>query len=140
MYPDAGYTVAVMSNYDGGAQLVNERLRLELTGQDVPRPIHLASAVLQLFAGKYNPGPPPDAPPGMRMPPLEITADQQGLWVTLGMGGKHRFLPLSEVEFFDSDSPSARLRFTADEQRRITGLTISGVGPQPLKATKVLSR
>jgi CubicO group peptidase (beta-lactamase class C family) len=137
MYPEAGYTVAVMSNYDGGAQLVNERLRLELSGQDVPRPTHLSSDVLQHFAGKYTPVPPPDAPPGMRMPPLELTADAQGLWINLGMGGKHRFLPLSPSEFFDSDSPAVRLSFTTNEKGQITGLRIVGAGPRPMTATKM---
>jgi CubicO group peptidase (beta-lactamase class C family) len=36
MYPDLGYTVVVMSNYDEAARPVVERLRLELTGQGFP--------------------------------------------------------------------------------------------------------
>jgi hypothetical protein len=137
MYPDAGYVVAVMSNYDGGAQLVNEKLRLALTGQQVPRAISLSSNVLQRFAGKYDPIPPPGAPTGMRMPAMELIADPPGLWINLGMGGKRRFLPLSPTEFFDGDSPAARLTFTTDERGEIVGLMVSGVGPQPLRATRL---
>jgi CubicO group peptidase (beta-lactamase class C family) len=137
MYPDAGCTVAVMSNYDGGAQLVNERLRLALTGEQVPVAIHLPSNALQRFAGTYDPIPPPGAPMGMRVPPMELTADPEGLWINLGMGSKHRFLPLSPTEFFDGDSPTARLTFTTDERGEVIGLTLSGVGPQPLKATRL---
>jgi CubicO group peptidase (beta-lactamase class C family) len=140
MYPDAGYVVAVMSNYDGGAPLVNEKLRLELTGQDVPRENHLPATILQSYSGKYTVAPPRDAPPGARLPPLEVTVDEQGLWINTGMGGRHHFLPVSQVEFFDNDSPSARLRFTLDQKGEITELTLSGVGPQPIRATKEVSR
>jgi len=126
-----------MSNYDGGAQLVNERLRLALTGQQVPVAIQLPSNVLQRFAGKYDPIPPPGALVGMRMPPMELTADPQGLWINLGMGDKHRFLPLSPTEFFDGDSPAARLTFTTDERGEVIASTISGVGPQLLRATRL---
>jgi CubicO group peptidase (beta-lactamase class C family) len=136
MYPSAGYTVAVMSNYDGAVQLVNEKLRMELTGQQSPRAIRLLPNVLQRFAGRYDPVPPSGAPAGMRLPPIELTADPQGLWINLGMGGKHRFLPLSATEFFDEDSPAARLTFTTDNTGQIVALTISGIGPQPLKANR----
>jgi CubicO group peptidase (beta-lactamase class C family) len=137
MYPDLGYTVAVMSNYDGAAQLLNERLRLELTGQELPQAVHLSPEVLKTFAGKYQPVSPPNAPSGMGMPPMEITIDQEGLWINTGMGGKHRFLPLSPMEFYDEDSPGARLTFINDEKGQITSLTLTGVGPRPVKATKL---
>jgi CubicO group peptidase (beta-lactamase class C family) len=140
IYPSAGYVVAVMSNYDGGAQLINERLRLALTGQEIPREIHVPTAILQSYAGMYSVTPPRDAPPGARLPTLEVTVDEQGLWINTGMGGRHRFLPVSQLEFFDNDSPSARLTFTLDQKGAITGLTLSGVGPQPIQATKEVSR
>jgi Domain of unknown function (DUF3471) len=129
-----------MSNYDGGAQLINERLRLALTGQEIPREIHVPTAILQSYAGMYSVTPPRDAPPGARLPTLEVTVDEQGLWINTGMGGRHRFLPVSQLEFFDNDSPSARLTFTLDQKGAITGLTLSGVGPQPIQATKEVSR
>jgi hypothetical protein len=84
--------------------------------------------------------PPRDAPPGARLPSLEVTVDEQALWINTGMGGRHRFLPVSQVEFFDHDSPSARLRFTLDHKGAVTGLTLSGVGPRPIQATKEISR
>src|SRR5207253_6767618 len=36
MYPDLGYVAVVLSNYDGGAGLVNPRIRAWLTGQKIP--------------------------------------------------------------------------------------------------------
>jgi len=137
MYPALGYTVAIMSNYDGGAQIVNERLRRELTGQGLTQAIHLSPEALKNFVGKYQPAPPPGAPAGMEFPPVVITADQEGLWLDPGMGGKHRFLALSPTEFFDEDSPSVHLAFTKDEKSQVKILTLNGVGPQPLTATKL---
>jgi CubicO group peptidase (beta-lactamase class C family) len=138
MYPDLSYTVAIMSNYDlGTVNLVNERLRLELTGQELPKPIHLAFEVLNKYAGTYNPAPPPNGPPGMKLPPMIVTTEEDGLSFDLGMGGKHKFLPLSAMEFFDQDSPNARATFTNDEDGKVTGLTILGTGPGPIKATKL---
>jgi CubicO group peptidase (beta-lactamase class C family) len=135
MYPDLGYVAVILSNYDGGASL-NEKLRLELTGSSVPRAVQVSADVLKSFAATYAPVPPPNAPPGMRMPPMQISADSQGLWLDVGMGGSHRFLPLSADEFFDEETPGARLRFTKGQQGQITGLTLTGAGPGPMQATK----
>ena len=138
MYPDLGYTVAIMSNYDGAAQPVIGRFRLELTGQQLPRAIRLPADELQAFAGKYAAVPPPDAPPGMRMPPMQITADKDGLLVDVGRGGPgHRFVPLSPQEFFDENSPSARIVFAKDEKGRMASATMMGMGPTPIKATRM---
>jgi CubicO group peptidase (beta-lactamase class C family) len=78
IYPDLGYTVVIMSNLDFGVPVANSRLRMELTGQEVPQAIHLPQEALKTFTGMYAPVPPPDAPK-MRMLPVEITADQGAL-------------------------------------------------------------
>jgi len=137
MYPDLGYAVAVTSNYDNGMQPIIERLRKELTGQELPKAIHLSSDILKSFVGKYEVTSSPDGPPGRHLPPMAITADQEGLWLDVGMGGRHRCLPLSPVEFFIEDSPDAQLTFTKDEKGQVTGLTAISVAPFPLKATKL---
>lgn len=136
MYPDLGYTAVVMSNYDQAAMEVNARLRLELSGQRLPEPIHLSSEVLQALAGKYAPVPPPEAPPGTKMPPMEITADKDGLWLNIGM--KRRLLPISPTEFFDESNPSIHHIFTWDAQGQVT-MTVTGLG-HPMKAIKIQER
>jgi hypothetical protein len=93
---------------------------------------------LKAFTGKYSVTPPSDAPPGMELPSMTITADQEGPWLDTGMGnGKHRFLPLSSAEFFDRDRTDIRLTFTKDEKGQIIGLTLTGDGPVSLKARKL---
>jgi hypothetical protein len=72
-------------------------------GEKVPSFAHLSPEALTTFAGKYG----PDSPPGICSPPIEIVADLKGLWVDLGMAGKHKFVPLSPVEFVQSDAPAA---------------------------------
>lgn len=136
MYPGLGYTVAIMSNYDNGVMPVNSKLRMELTGQEMPEAIHVSPDVLKSIAGNYTVTTPPNAPAGHAFPPLVVTADHEGLWVDLGMGGKHRFLPASPTEFFDQDQFNARI-ITTKVGDRITGLTLVGIGAGTLEATKV---
>jgi hypothetical protein len=71
----------------------------------------------------------------MSAPPVEITADSEGLWLTAS--ARHRFLPFSQTEFFDEDSPGTRLAAIKDQQGRVTGLMITGLGPAPFRATRL---
>lgn len=144
MYPESGYTVVVLSNYDDGARPVIGRLRLELTGQTVPHAVRLSTGELRFCIGKYAPVPPPAAPgarmggPPLHLPPLRITSDRDGLLLDDGRGGPpHRFLPLSSREFFDEASPEVRLSFQKNSAGQIVGLTLTGVGPMPLKAARL---
>ena len=57
MYPDLGYTFVALSNYDNGANLVYERVREEITGEELPRAISLSADVLKQFEGRYAPAP-----------------------------------------------------------------------------------
>jgi CubicO group peptidase (beta-lactamase class C family) len=131
MYPDLGYTVVVLSNYDDGAGLVNDRLRWELTGHELPQEIQLSASVLAKLAGHYKP---PAPAPGMsimwhgqpQLPPIGVLAERDGLQVDLSLMGEHRFLPLSPTEFFDADSPGTRLSFTETGTGQIVSLSISG--------------
>jgi CubicO group peptidase (beta-lactamase class C family) len=137
MYPDLGYTVVVMTNLDRAYGLVNDRLRMELAGQALPKAVQLSPEVLRALAGKYQFAPPPNAPPGMSFPPAILTADKEALLLSLGREDAHRFVPLSATEFFDEGSPNARLEFTRDAKGQITGLTLTGAGPEPMKAAKL---
>jgi CubicO group peptidase (beta-lactamase class C family) len=83
MYTDLGYTVVVLDNLEGNHYLANERIRMWLTGQEIPTPVRLPATAFQSFVGTYaiaRPGPggpgggirirPGDAPPpGLRPPP-----------------------------------------------------------------------
>jgi len=138
MYPDLGYTVVVMANYDDAARPVVERLRLQLTGQRIPTPIRLSAEALGAFAGKYAPQPPCNSQSGEPcMPPIEIIADGSGLRLDDGRGGAgHRFLALSANEFFEESVPSVRLRFDRDDAARIVALSLTGIR-MPVTATRL---
>lgn len=135
MYPGLGYTVAVMANSDDATPLVNTRLRWELTGQELPREIYLSLEALNSFIGKYAVAIADNEQPHKPRPPIEITVARGGLWIQ--GENKRRFLPISSEEFFDYESPNARLTFTRDGKGQVTGFTITGSGPHPLKATKL---
>jgi CubicO group peptidase (beta-lactamase class C family) len=134
MYRDLGYTVVVMSNFDGGARMVNERLRLELTGAGLPRAVPLPRAALSAVAGRYA------ASGGThgREAAFDVSVARDCLVVDLGMGGPPiEFLPISPETFFDRDIPTARLVFATDTAGRTMGFTASGFGPDAIRARKL---
>lgn len=128
IYTDTGYTVAIMSNSDNGARLVNERIRILLTGQVIPKAIRMLAAAFQALAGRYAPASPPMANMPS-LPPIVIVAERDGL-STMGRGQKHSFLPLSPTEFFDAENPNARIIFQRDEHGVVVGANFKGIlGP-----------
>lgn len=129
MYPDSGYTVAVLSNYDSGGQFIVERLRLLLTGQTPPEPIQLPAGALQVFAGTY------DLSEAGR-PPVVLTVDHDALVFRNG-NGPHRFVPLSALEFFDEEVPKVRMKFAKDRRGRVTSVTFIGLSAEPIKGPRV---
>jgi CubicO group peptidase (beta-lactamase class C family) len=134
MYPDLGYTVAIMTNYDGAASFANGTIQLELTGRGLPRAIHLPPEILQSFAGEYALALPPGAPPFAYAAPMELSAAKGWLLYL----PDHRFRPLSPNEFFDDENPNARIIFTKDAQGRVTQARLAAgmMGPAPIRATR----
>lgn len=146
MYPDIGYVSVVLANSDGAADLVYERLRQQIVRADVPDSVRLSTDALKGFEGQYEAASPTTQREAIMGPitagkrPISITADREGLWVDFGDGFMHRFLPLSDTEFFDRDTLGvARLTFTKDEKDQVTGINITGSGPIPTTTAKRLS-
>ena len=147
MYPDSGYAVVILSNFDPPvAQMVGQRLRQEIVGAELPRAIRVPPESLASFVGAYAPAPAGVTPGGAQVisssgddTPIQVTADRVGLKVTLGTGEERHFVPLSAAEFFDRDTfSSSRLTFSKDETGRVSGLTISGSGAaQSITAAKL---
>jgi len=127
IYPDLGYVVAVMSNYDPpAASRVAERIGKLITGSPIPQPISLPADEMAKYAQSYvrsGEGPGPDA--------LTLTAEEDALWLTVGEE-RHRFLPLSTAEFYDEDAEEVRMKFTLDVQGKPTGFVLEGAAPEPL--------
>jgi hypothetical protein len=91
---------------------------------EIPQVIHLSPEALTTFAGKYA----PESPTGVSIPPIEVTADQDGLWIDLRAGtGKHKFVPISRVDFMEEDKPATRVTFHQDEKAEIVGLAFRGL-------------
>jgi CubicO group peptidase (beta-lactamase class C family) len=125
MYLDLGYTVAVMSNYDPpAASRIATRLQKRITGMPILVPITLAPEVLKKNAGKYE-----TDPHSQRHFVIEITVENNELWISFPGGERHKFVPLSQSEFFDEDFEDVRLTFIKDDKGTITSLNLVGAGP-----------
>ncbi len=130
MYPASGYTVAIMTNYDGAMSPVNSRLQTLLTGQTIPTVIARPTHAFNEFAGTYTPQLPADLQ--MKPPPITITVEPNGLRVDPGMGPALHFVPIAVNEFVDADTQTRHITFIRDTTGHITALkTPTGFGPVP---------
>ena len=137
VYPELGYTVAVMSNYDPpAATQVADRIGKLLTGASIPVAVKLAPAQLQAYAGNYEADDQIPGPNGPQKPVINLSVEGSGLVIALG-SGQHRFQPLSETEFFDVDLEDVRLTFTKDANGKVVSLLLTNAGPRPLTARKL---
>ena len=135
MYTDLGYTVIVMSNYDPpAASRVVDRVGKLLTGTPIPKAINLTAEALQKYAGRYETA--ASGPQPARM--IDVALKNNEMWVQVGRG-QHRFLPLSETEFFDEEYEYVRLIFSKDEKGEVTSLVLKNAGPGDLTARKAAS-
>lgn len=127
IYPDLGYVVAVMSNYDPpSASRVAKRIGQLLTGSPIPQPISLPADEVAKYAQSYV-----RKGAGMGPDGLTLTAEEDALWLAIGEE-RHRFLPLSATEFYDEEVEDVRMKFILDAQGRPTGFTLEGAAPEPL--------
>ncbi len=121
VYPDLGYTVAVLANYDFAADIVADRIGRLLTDGDIPIAIDLPLEKLSNYAYAYT----------GTGPSLEIVIDKGALWLVLNGNERHKFLPLSETEFFDEQFTDVRMKFVLNEKGEVIEMTLIGAGPQP---------
>jgi len=136
LYPDLGYVPSFSPTMTTVAELVNQRLRWELTGHSLPQRVHVDAGALDDLAGQYKA--PPQSGPGMVImavgqsgpppaPPITVRAAGDALEVDLGpMGGTHKFSAAFCHRFFDDDAPGTRLTFAKDESGRVISLSAEG--------------
>ena len=89
--------------------------------------ITLPDATLQTYAQTYvreGAGPGPKE--------VTLTAEADALWVEIE-GERHKFLPLSPVEFYDEQYDEVRLKFTLDAEGRPTAVEVAGAAPEVIK-------
>jgi hypothetical protein len=72
-----------------------------------PQGIELSAEALKGLAGEcaFDPRPGMYPASGMGIPPIEVTADQEGLWVDAGVRVKRRLVALFGLEFAHKGAP-----------------------------------
>ncbi|MBD0327488.1 MAG: serine hydrolase, partial [Pyrinomonadaceae bacterium] len=132
IYPDLGYTVAVMSNYDPPtASRVADRVGDLLTGIPIQQAVKLSPELLQKYTGRYEPTTNQE-----RVGMIDVILKKNDIWLLVS-GGRHKFLPLSETEFFDEEYKDVRAIFSKDTQGQVTSLLLKNAGPTDLTARRV---
>jgi CubicO group peptidase (beta-lactamase class C family) len=132
IFPDLGYTVAVMANYDPPtASRVADRVTKLLAGGDIPKAAQLSPEVLQKYAGRYE-----ATDKEGRAVVIDATFRNNEFWVQVGPG-RHRFLPLSETELYDEEYSDVRLLINRDAQGEVSSIVLKNAGPSDLTARKV---
>ena len=135
IYPDLGYVVSILSNYDNAASEVDHRLRLAITEAPPAQVLSLSAEDLKAVAGKYLPVIPPGL--GMVPPPITVTAEGNGIRVDPGMGPAFHFVPTSATNFVGAEDQTLGITFIKDATGRVTALKTTGFGPvPPVTATK----
>jgi hypothetical protein len=100
---------------------------------DMPQMINLSPEAFKAFVGKYA----PESPSGLTIPPFEVEAHRDGLWVDVGAGSvRHKFVAVSSLEFRDNDAHSMRITFVQDERGHTVGLIFKGAA-LTIHATKL---
>jgi D-alanyl-D-alanine carboxypeptidase len=121
VYPDLGYIVVVLANYDPpAAEIIADRVGRWITGSEVPKAMDMTLEQLSKYVHVYT----------GTGPSLETVVDNGALWLVMG-DERHKFLPLSETEFFDEQFMDIRMKFVLDEEGNVTEMTLEGAGPQP---------
>ncbi len=118
IYPELGYTVAVMSNYDpSAAEAIASYVRKLVTGTALVQPIQLDEQAIQPILGEY-------LAQGGSMPDLTLTITKEGdmLMARYPQGfGDFEIVALSADEFCDEETTDRRLFLQRDEHGQVTG-------------------
>ncbi|MBV9718363.1 MAG: beta-lactamase family protein [Candidatus Eremiobacteraeota bacterium] len=129
IYPDLGYVVSILANYDNAASEVDHKLRLAITDAPPAQVLTLSTEDLKAVEGKYLPVVPPGL--GIIPPPITITDEGNGIRVDPGMGPAFHFVPISATKFVGAEDQTLGITFTKDATGRVTALKTTGFGPVP---------
>jgi D-alanyl-D-alanine carboxypeptidase len=132
MYPDLGYTVIVMSNYDPPAsRRVSNRAAKLLMGIPTSDAVTVPRPLLRKYEGSYK------RENNVEWPDVvDIKLERDGLWL-IADGERHKLVPLSETEFFDQDFEEVRLTFTWDNKAEAVSLKLENAAPETVIARKI---
>ncbi|HYG81923.1 MAG TPA: serine hydrolase, partial [Pyrinomonadaceae bacterium] len=135
-FPAERATFIVLSNIENGTpptQIETRLARLALADKVVMPPAAKVDAeVLARYSGRY------ELDPALGNMVFDVTAENGELLIKPSHSDRHRFVPVSETEFYDfDDGGDVRFVFQKDEKGEVTGALIRGVGPGDARARKL---
>ncbi|HEY0380503.1 MAG TPA: serine hydrolase [Pyrinomonadaceae bacterium] len=135
-FPDERATFIVLSNIENGTpatQIETRLARLALADKIVmPPAAKVDAAALASYAGRY------ELDPKLGNIVFDVTAGEGGLLIKPSHSDRHKFVPVSETEFYDfDDGGDVRFIFQKNEKNEVTGITIRGVRPTDGTARKL---
>jgi CubicO group peptidase (beta-lactamase class C family) len=132
MYPDLGYTILVLSNYDPPASnRISSRAEKLLMGIPTLNSVTVPPSVLRKYEGNYKREVNADWPDV-----VDIKLERDGLWL-IAEGDRHKLVPLSETEFFDQDFEDVRMTFTRNNKADAISFKLENAAPETVTARKI---
>lgn len=126
IFPSNGYKVSVMSNIDGGATPVVNRISQIIAGHTPPKLINMSSAELQNYAGSY-------AIQGNNN--IKVEVKDNGLL----LNGRIVLIPYGKGKFFDKNLDHLRFFFEINDKNEVESIEMK-TGPQGAwKARKIVN-
>jgi CubicO group peptidase (beta-lactamase class C family) len=134
-FPDERATIIVLNNIDNVApgQIASRLTRLALPDKVVvPAVAKVEPSILQSYAGRYQ------IPPSVAENFIfDVTVENGRLAVKPSGMFRAEFAAASPVEFFDVDQPENRLTFRKDEKGNVSGMLVTGIGPEAVTANRL---
>ncbi len=135
-FPAERATFIVLSNIENGTpttQIETRLARLALSDKVVMPPAAKVDAqVLARYAGRY------ELDPKLGNIIFDVTTGNGELLIKPSHSDRHRFVPVSETEFYDfDDGGDVHFIFQKNEKGETTGVLIRGVGPADAQARRL---
>ena len=136
-FPEARAVVIILSNIENGTptdQVATRLARLSLADKIVlPPAAKVAPDVLARYVGRY------ELDPRLGNFVFDVTMENGQLFIEPSHSERHKFVPVSETEFYDfEDGGNMRFVFQKDEKGETTGVVIRGVGLGDAMAKKLV--
>ena len=135
-FPAERATFIVLSNLENSTpttQIETRIARLALADKIVmPPAAKVGAEQLARYAGRY------ELDPALGNMVFDVTAEGDQLYVKPSHSDRHKFVPVSETEFYDfDDGGDVRFIFQKNEQGEVTGVMIRNVGPADTVARRL---
>ncbi len=135
-FPAERATFVVLSNIENGTpttQIETRLARLALSDKvSMPPAAKVGAEVLARYTGRY------ELDPKLGNIVFDVTTANGELLIKPSHSDRHRFVPVSETEFYDfDDGGDVRFIFQKNEKNEVTGIVIRNVGPADAMARKL---